>query len=131
MEVPLACLGSMAIVIQPNGLGNTRPKFYKFFLTCCFPTLQISLTTLALFFYLAVRLLLRHGADPTKKNRDGHTPVDLVKEGDQDVLDLLRGDSALLDAAKKGNLGRVQKLLTPENVNCRDSQVRTEDLSFS
>ena len=71
-----------------------------------------------------MRLLLRHGADPTKKNRDGHTPVDLVKEGDQDVLDLLRGDSALLDAAKKGNLGRVQKLLTPENVNCRDSQVR-------
>ena len=74
--------------------------------------------------YEIVRLLLRHGADPTKKNRDGHTPVDLVKEGDQDVLDLLRGDSALLDAAKKGNLGRVQKLLTPENVNCRDSQVK-------
>ena len=79
--------------------------------------------TLALF-HPPVRLLLRHGADPTKKNRDGHTPVDLVKEGDQDVLDLLRGDSALLDAAKKGNLGRVQKLATPENVNCRDSQVR-------
>ena len=33
--------------------------------------------------------------------RDGHTPLDLVKEGDQDVVDLLRGDSALLDAAKK------------------------------
>ena len=47
-----------------------------------------------------------------------------VKEGDQDVLDLLRGDSALLDAAKKGNLTRVQKLLTPENINCRDSQGR-------
>jgi tankyrase len=74
--------------------------------------------------YEIVRLLLRHGADPTKKNRDGHTPVDLVKEGDQDVLDLLRGDSALLDAAKKGNLGRVQKLLSAENVNCRDSQGR-------
>ena len=43
--------------------------------------------------------------------------------GDQDVLDLLKGDSALLDAAKKGNLSRVQKLLTPENINCRDSQV--------
>ena len=43
--------------------------------------------------------------------------MDLVKEGDQDVLDLLRGDSALLDAAKKGNLSRVQKLLTPENIN--------------
>jgi len=40
------------------------------------------------------------------------------------VLDLLRGDSALLDAAKLGNLGRVQKLLTPVNINCRDSQGR-------
>jgi len=40
--------------------------------------------------------------------RDGHTPIDLVKECDQDVMDLLRGDSALLDAAKKGNLSRVQ-----------------------
>ena len=48
----------------------------------------------------------------------------MVKEGDQDVLDLLRGDSALLDAAKKGNLTRVQKLLSPENINCRDSQGR-------
>ena len=74
--------------------------------------------------YEIVKLLLKHGADPTKKNRDGHTPMDLVKEGDQDVLDLLRGDSALLDAAKKGNLTRVQKLLTPENINCRDSQGR-------
>ena len=26
-------------------------------------------------------------------------------------MDLLRGDSALLDAAKKGNLSRVQKLV--------------------
>ena len=74
--------------------------------------------------YEIVKLLLKHGADATKKNRDGHTPIDLVKEGDQDVLDLLRGDSALLDAAKKGNVGRVQKLLTPENINCRDSQGR-------
>ena len=74
--------------------------------------------------YEIVKLLLKHGADPTKKNRDGHTPIDLVKEGDQDVLDLLRGDPALLDAAKKGNLARVQKLLSPENINCRDSQGR-------
>ena len=74
--------------------------------------------------YEIVRLLLRHGADPSKKNRDGHTPIDLVKEGDQDVLDLLKGDSSLLDAAKKGNIVRVKKLLTPENVNCRDSQGR-------
>ncbi|KAG8193909.1 hypothetical protein JTE90_011464 [Oedothorax gibbosus] len=74
--------------------------------------------------YEIVKLLLKHGADPSKKNRDSHTPLDLVKEGDQDVGDLLRGDSALLDAAKKGNLSRVLKLVTPENINCRDSQGR-------
>lgn len=34
----------------------------------------------------------QHGADPNKKNRDGQTPLDLVKEGDQDVADLLRGE---------------------------------------
>lgn len=39
-----------------------------------------------------VRLLLQHGADPAKKNRDGATPLDLVKDGDQDVSDLLRGE---------------------------------------
>lgn len=73
------------------------------------------------FFYF---LSIKNGADVTRKNRDGHTPLDLVKESDQDVADLLRGDSALLEAAKKGNLARVQKLLTQENINCRDSQVR-------
>lgn len=71
-----------------------------------------------------VRLLLRHGADATKKNRDGATPLDLVREGDQDVADLLRGNSALLDAAKKGNLARLQRLVTQENINCRDAQGR-------
>ena len=34
------------------------------------------------------------------------------------------GDAALLEAAKKGNLARVQKLAAPENINCRDSQGR-------
>ena len=33
--------------------------------------------------YEIVKLLLKHGADPTKKDRDGHTPIDLVKEADQ------------------------------------------------
>ncbi|XP_071948207.1 poly [ADP-ribose] polymerase tankyrase-1-like [Antedon mediterranea] len=74
--------------------------------------------------YEICKLLLKHGADPHKKNRDGNTPLDLVKEGDQDVADLLRGDAALIEAAKKGNLARVQKLVTPENINCRDSQGR-------
>ncbi len=36
----------------------------------------------------------------------------------------ISGDAALLEAAKKGNLGRVQKLATPENINCRDTQGR-------
>ncbi|KAL5021726.1 hypothetical protein ScPMuIL_000881 [Solemya velum] len=67
------------------------------------------------------KLLLTNGADANKKNRDGNTPLDLVKEGDQDVADLLRGDAALLEASKKGNLARVQKLSTAENINCRDT----------
>ena len=71
-----------------------------------------------------VKLLLKHGAEPTKKNRDGHIPLDLVKETDQDITDLLTGDAALLDAAKKGNMARVMKLVTPENINCRDTMGR-------
>lgn len=74
--------------------------------------------------YEIVKLLLKHGADPSKKNRDGATPLDLVRDGDQDVADLLKGNAALLDAAKKGNLLRVQRLVTPENINCRDAQGR-------
>uniref|UniRef100_A0AAQ5Y4D3 Poly [ADP-ribose] polymerase n=1 Tax=Amphiprion ocellaris TaxID=80972 RepID=A0AAQ5Y4D3_AMPOC len=67
---------------------------------------------------------LLHGADPSKKNRDGNMPLDMVKDGDTDIQDLLRGDAALLDAAKKGCLARVQKLCSPENINCRDTQGR-------
>ncbi|KAG5855454.1 hypothetical protein ANANG_G00049220 [Anguilla anguilla] len=74
--------------------------------------------------YEICKLLLQHGADPTKKNRDGNTPLDLVKDGDTDIQDLLRGDAALLDAAKKGCLARVKKLCRPDNVNCRDTQGR-------
>uniref|UniRef100_A0AAQ5ZAE1 Poly [ADP-ribose] polymerase n=1 Tax=Amphiprion ocellaris TaxID=80972 RepID=A0AAQ5ZAE1_AMPOC len=74
--------------------------------------------------WINVSLILQHGADPTKKNRDGNTPLDLVKDGDTDIQDLLRGDAALLDAAKKGCLARVQKLCSPDNINCRDTQGR-------
>ncbi|CAF3884191.1 unnamed protein product, partial [Adineta steineri] len=66
------------------------------------------------------KLLMKYGADTNKKNRDGAIPLDLVKERDSDVADLLRGDSAILDLAKKGNLERLRKLITSENVNCRD-----------
>ncbi|XP_063442175.1 poly [ADP-ribose] polymerase tankyrase-1-like isoform X2 [Mytilus trossulus] len=70
------------------------------------------------------KLLLKHGADATKKNKDGNTPLDLVKEGDNDVANLLRGDAALLEAAEKGKSSQVQKLTTQENINCRDNQGR-------
>ncbi|XP_073442034.1 poly [ADP-ribose] polymerase tankyrase-2 isoform X1 [Dendrobates tinctorius] len=74
--------------------------------------------------YEICKLLLQHGADSTKKNRDGNTALDLVKDGDTDIHDLLRGDAALLDAAKRGCVARVKKLCTLENVNCRDTQGR-------
>ncbi|VDP70269.1 unnamed protein product [Echinostoma caproni] len=70
------------------------------------------------------RLLLQHGADPNKKNRDGHTPIDLVKDTESDVYDLLRGDAAVLEAAKRGDLLKLQRLITPANINCRDTQGR-------
>lgn len=35
--------------------------------------------------YEICKLLLRHGADPLKKNRDGKTPLDLVKDTDSDI----------------------------------------------
>jgi tankyrase len=72
--------------------------------------------------YEIVKLLLKHGADPKLKNRDNASPLDLAK--DQEIADLLKGNAALLEAAKKGDLARVQKLLTPENINCRDTEGR-------
>ncbi|XP_059056370.1 poly [ADP-ribose] polymerase tankyrase [Achroia grisella] len=71
-----------------------------------------------------VRLLLKHGADPSRRNRDGLTPLQLVRPGDSDTADALRGDQALLDAAKRGDLARARKLITPQNVNCRDAHGR-------
>ena len=38
--------------------------------------------------YDIVKLLLSSGSDPSKQNRDGHTPLDLVKEGDQVIKHL-------------------------------------------
>lgn len=33
------------------------------------------------------RLLLKHGADPSRKNRDGHIPIDLVKVSSSTLVD--------------------------------------------
>ena len=35
-------------------------------------------------------------------------PLDMVKDQESDLADLLRGDAALLDASKKGDLDRVR-----------------------
>ena len=38
LKVPLACLGSMAAAVQPNGLGNSQKTVYKTFWTSGRPT---------------------------------------------------------------------------------------------
>jgi len=72
--------------------------------------------------YQIVKYLLENGADPTRRNRDGNLPIDLCK--DEDIADLLQSNSALLEAAKKGNLEKIKKLVTPENINVRDPNGR-------
>lgn len=47
-----------------------------------------------------------------------------AQDTDSDVYDLLRGDIAVLEAAKRGNLSKIQRLITAENINCRDTQGR-------
>ncbi|CAB1319924.1 unnamed protein product, partial [Coregonus sp. 'balchen'] len=82
--------------------------------------------------YEVAELLVRHGASVNVADLWKFTPLHeaaakgkyeicklLLKDGDTDIQDLLRGDAALLDAAKKGCLARVQKLCSPENINCR------------
>ncbi|VDM41616.1 unnamed protein product [Toxocara canis] len=70
------------------------------------------------------KLLILNGADPQRKGRDGKTPVDVVKEGAEDVADLLRGEVAILKAAKKGDVEKMRKILTPMTINCRDTAGR-------
>jgi tankyrase len=75
--------------------------------------------------YEICKLLIKNGADPNLKNRDGQSALDIaIKLDDEDLIDILRGDLALLDACKKGNLNRVKKLLTPNNINFRDPSGR-------
>lgn len=61
------------------------------------------------------------------RNIDGQSPIDLaIQIGDEDLFDILKGDLALLDACKRGELTRVKKLLnlTKENINCSDQSER-------
>uniref|UniRef100_A0A671M4N6 Poly [ADP-ribose] polymerase n=1 Tax=Sinocyclocheilus anshuiensis TaxID=1608454 RepID=A0A671M4N6_9TELE len=66
------------------------------------------------------RILLSYGADPAIVSLQGFTAAQMGNEAVQQILN----DAALLDAAKKGCLARVQKLCSLENINCRDTQGR-------
>ena len=75
--------------------------------------------------YEICKLLIRNHADIHLKNRDGQSPLDLaIQMEDEDLVDILRGDMALLECVKKGNAQRLKKLLTPANINCRDTTGR-------
>ena len=39
LKAPLACLGSMAVAVQPNCLSNSKITFYKTFFTTSCPRL--------------------------------------------------------------------------------------------
>jgi len=60
--------------------------------------------------YEIVRLLLEYGADASEKNRDGHTPLDLLKGGDQDVVDLLQ-QYATKEGKHRQQLGVIRRAL--------------------
>lgn len=47
-----------------------------------------------------------------------------TQDTESDVYDLLRGDTAVLEAAKRGDLLKLQRLITASNINCRDTQGR-------
>ncbi|EJW81990.1 hypothetical protein WUBG_07101, partial [Wuchereria bancrofti] len=70
------------------------------------------------------KFLLISGANPKHKGRDGKTPLDVVREGAEDVYNLLRGDTAVLEAAKDGDIEKIRKIVIPATVNCRDVQGR-------
>lgn len=66
-------------------------------------------------------LFLKNGADVDRKNRDNLIPLDLVKDSECDLADLLRGEAGLLDAAKKGDIDRVRATAARERE--RESQI--------
>ena len=95
--------------------------------------------------YEICKLLIESGAKISARNRENQTPFDLLKDKEGDLADLLQGNRALLDAAKKGDLERVsaslsdgivlfdlhthlfcqvKKLVRQDNINCQDEQGR-------
>ena len=70
-------------------------------------------------------MLLQHGADPTLRNTEGKTALDVADPLTKPVLtgtDYKKDE--LLEAARSGNEERLLALLTPLNVNCHASDGR-------
>ena len=69
-------------------------------------------------------MLLQHGADPTIRNTDGKTPLDLSDPSAKPVLTGEYKKDELLESSRSGNEEKLQNLLTPLNVNCHASDGR-------
>lgn len=68
--------------------------------------------------------LLQHGADPSIRNTEGKTAVEVAEAGPRSVLTGEHRKEELLEAARAGAEDRLVALLTPLNVNCHASDGR-------
>lgn len=68
--------------------------------------------------------LLQHGANPTIRNSEQKTPLDLADDNTRPVLTGEYRKDELLEAARSGNEDLLLGLLTPLNVNCHASDGR-------
>lgn len=68
------------------------------------------------------QLLLRHGASTTARNCDDRTPAELAQGSD--VVDVFRGEAAIIEYARTGNVAKLRRLVTADNVNCHDTTGR-------
>lgn len=90
-----------------------KRQFFKYPVSFCFYFLSLS--------FLA---LLQHGANPSIRNSEQKTPLDLADENTRLVLTGEYCKDELLEAARSGNEDRLLALLTPLNVNCHASDGR-------
>lgn len=72
----------------------------------------------------SILVLLQHGADPSVRNTDGKTALDLADPSARAVLTGEYRKDELLEAARSGNEDKLMTLLTPLNVNCHASDGR-------
>lgn len=68
--------------------------------------------------------LLQHGANPSIRNSEQKTPLDLADDATRPVLTGEYHKDELLEAARSGAEDRLLALLTPLNVNCHASDGR-------